>query len=148
LKSFNKVKYTEAFMRQEQPHLIITEQDFQRLSAIALSQRSEAVNLLDEELGRAEIVDPEDLPPDVVTMNSVVTYRDENTGEEKQIGLVYPNHADAAEGRISILAPIGLALIGLRVGQSIEWQMPSGQVKKLTVTEVSFQPEASGKYDF
>ena len=79
---------------------------------------------LREELDRAEVFEPSDVPRDIVTMNSRIRFADEATGEESEISLVFPRHADAEQGRISILAFVGTALRGLSVGARIEWPVP------------------------
>ncbi len=83
-----------------------------------------AAERLAAELDRAIIVDPGHMPPDVVTIESRVTFDDARTGTVREVVLVYPAAADASAGRISVLAPIGAALLGLRVGDSIEWPLP------------------------
>ncbi|MGE0872486.1 MAG: GreA/GreB family elongation factor [Kofleriaceae bacterium] len=91
--------------------------------------------MLDWELHRAEIVEQRSVSPDVVTMNSEVVYEDCATGARLTVRLVYPKDADAGRGWISVLAPIGSALLGLKVGQQIDWQLPAGQ-KRLVVVEI------------
>lgn len=101
---------------------------------------------LEAEMLRAEVVESKEIPPDVITMNSKVRLRDLDTGQEMVYTLVFPASADATRNRISILAPVGTALIGYRVGDVIAWKVPSG-VRKLKVEEVIYQPEAAGDYD-
>lgn len=98
------------------------------------------------ELERAEIVPSRDIPADVITMNSTVTLTDLDTNEEETYTLVYPEHADTTQGRVSILAPIGTAMLGYRVGDLFEWDVPAGK-RRLKVTKIHFQPEASGNFD-
>lgn len=100
---------------------------------------------LAKELLRAEIVDSKMIPPDVITMNSIVKLVDLDSNEEKTYTLVFPKDADIGQNRISILAPIGTALIGYRVGDTIKWQVPAG-IKRLRVTSIVYQPEAAGHY--
>lgn len=88
----------------------------------------------------------DEVPPDVITMNSRVKLQDLDSGDEMIYTLVYPSDADTGQNRISILAPIGTALIGYRVGDIVEWKVPSG-VKRLKVEEILYQPEASGDFD-
>jgi regulator of nucleoside diphosphate kinase len=130
--------------------ILITTQNFERLERLietyAARRDLHAIPALAEELGRAEIVDPTRIPPDVVTMNSKVRFIDDETGEEQEVTLVYPADADFAHHRVSILAPLGSALLGLRVGQAIDWPVPSGQVKRFRVLAVTHQPEAVGEY--
>jgi regulator of nucleoside diphosphate kinase len=100
---------------------------------------------LDGELERAEVVNPIDIPKDVVTMRSTVRLKDLDNGKEMVYSLVFPNEADIDEGKISVLAPVGTAMIGYRVGDVIEWEVPSG-LRRLKVEEIIYQPEASGDY--
>jgi regulator of nucleoside diphosphate kinase len=97
---------------------------------------------LDEELDRAEIVRPEEIPPDVITMNSKFRLRDLETGEEVVYTLVFPGKADSRNRKISVLAPIGTAVLGYRVGDVVEWRVPGG-IKKFKVDRVLYQPEAA-----
>ena len=98
--------------------------------------------MLEQELDRAQIVSPSQVPEDVVTMNSRVRVKDVETGEDKTYTLVFPRDADFAQGKISVLAPIGTAILGYRVGDVIEWRVPGGR-RKLRVEEVMYQPEAA-----
>jgi regulator of nucleoside diphosphate kinase len=99
------------------------------------------------ELERAQPVDPEEVPADVVTMNSTVRLRDEVTGEMETYTLTYPDRANIAENRISVLAPMGTALLGARVGDGVEWDAPAGKVN-FHIEEMLFQPEAVGRLDY
>jgi regulator of nucleoside diphosphate kinase len=96
---------------------------------------------LRRELERAIVVSPEAVPPDVVTMNSSVLYTDETAGVRRLVTIVYPLDAHGNDGRISVLAPVGTALLGLSVGQAIEWQFPDGSRRRLRVENVVSQPE-------
>ncbi|MGI6241212.1 MAG: nucleoside diphosphate kinase regulator [Candidatus Omnitrophota bacterium] len=98
------------------------------------------------EIAQAEIVDPLKIPKDVITMNSQVRFRDLDTKESYTYSIVYPSFADSAKNRISILAPIGMALLGYRVGDIVEWKVPAG-TRRLKIEEVLYQPEAAGEYD-
>jgi len=91
---------------------------------------------LREELDRADIVDAASMPADVAAVGSRVRFVDEETKQEQETVLTWPVDADPVQGRISILAPIGSALLGLRIGQSIEWPMPNGYLRRLRVTDV------------
>lgn len=90
-----------------------------------------------DELDRAIVIPDDRIPPDVITMNTCIVYADDVTGASREVELVYPGEADAAAGRISVLAPVGMALIGLAVGQSIDWEFPDGKVHRLHVLRVS-----------
>jgi regulator of nucleoside diphosphate kinase len=129
------------------PPIVITAADFQRLTSLLmsplaapLSPRTEA---LASELSRARVVPSRSIRPDLVTMNSVVEYCDESRRPSK-LSLVYPWDADPRRGDISVLAPLGTALLGRHVGDTIVWKNPSGRVHRWTVLSVSFQPEALG----
>lgn len=92
---------------------------------------------LEEELDRADVLPRADVHDDVVTMHARVHYLDESTGERRAVTLVYPDEADVANGRISVLAPVGSALLGLSTGQAIEWEFPDGGYRRLRVEAVS-----------
>jgi regulator of nucleoside diphosphate kinase len=116
--------------------LIITERDFERVAAL----RPEGQ--LEKELERALVVPDDEVPRSVVTMHSRVRYLDETLGLRREIQIVYPEQADLAQAKISVLAPVGAALLGLSVGQAIEWQFPDGALRRLRVEELLFQPES------
>lgn len=105
----------------------------------------EAENLLNE-LRSAEIVEPQEIPEDVVTMNSVVKISFLNTKKTTQFQIVYPDQADIKENKISIFSPVATALIGYKVSDEIEWVVPSG-LTKIRIDEIIYQPEASGNFD-
>ncbi|MBN1442582.1 MAG: nucleoside diphosphate kinase regulator [Planctomycetes bacterium] len=100
---------------------------------------------LAEELARAKVVKSEQVRPDVVTMNSKVVLRDVDTSEEMTYVLVFPKNADIDAGAISILAPIGTAILGYAKGDVIEWPVPAG-VRRIRIEEILYQPEAAGDY--
>jgi regulator of nucleoside diphosphate kinase len=128
--------------------IYVTESDLQRLERLLeISKRTANVEALSDELGRAIIVEAHVVPPDLVTMNSTVRFRDDATGEETELSLVYPQDADIGAGKVSVLAPVGSALLGLSVGQSIEWPMPTGQTRRLRLEAVLYQPEATSRSD-
>jgi len=132
------------------PPLIISERDLGRLEALLASPAGAASSVaeqLEAELLRAEVRPPAEIPADVVTMNSEVVCVDESTGAERRLRLVYPQQLDGSPGQVSVLAPVGAALLGLSIGQSIEWPLPGGRSVRLKVTEVASQPEASGQVD-
>jgi regulator of nucleoside diphosphate kinase len=103
------------------------------------------VEELDEELDRAEIVKPEEIPTDVITMNSTFRLSNLDTAEEAVYTLVFPAKADSTSRKISILAPVGTAVLGYRVGDTVEWKVPGG-LKRLKVKEIVYQPEAARDY--
>lgn len=99
-----------------------------------------------EELERAEVVLSKDVPPDVVTMNSKVILRDLNTSEEMTYVLVFPKDANINVGAISVLAPIGTAILGYAKGDVVEWLVPSG-IRRIRIKKVLYQPEAAGDFN-
>lgn len=127
------------------PEITVSSLDLARLEAL-LSRvdvyGSEAGDLLQTELDRANILPPQKMPPDVVTMNSVVVFKIEQTGVEFERRLCYPSQS--SEQGVSILAPVGMALLGLRIGQTIEWPGPDGRSLQVTITEIRYQPERAG----
>ena len=129
------------------PGIILTSQDLQRLDALLDSLPATAFpgrTELRAELDRAYVVEPADVPPDVVTMNSKVRFALES-GEEFCLTLVYPKDMDGSADRISILAPVGGALLGLSAGEYIEWPRPGGGMTKVHLVEVVYQPERAGE---
>jgi|APDOM4702015248_1054824.scaffolds.fasta_scaffold138456_2 regulator of nucleoside diphosphate kinase len=130
----------------------ITELDRKRLVTLIVDAQSGEyrgsvyLENLRGELERAQVVAPEEIPSDVVTMNSKVMLNDLDTGEEETYTLVYPENADTAQGKVSILAPIGTAMLGYRVGDVFEWEVPAGK-RRLKVAKILYQPEASGDFD-
>jgi regulator of nucleoside diphosphate kinase len=106
----------------------------------------EYLDKLEVELERAETVASTEVPRDVITMRSRVRLRDLNTGEELVYSLVFPTEANFSEGKISILAPIGTAMLGYSEGSVIDWKVPSGS-RRLKVEEILYQPEAAGDYN-
>jgi len=135
----------------EQRTIYVTEHDMKRLrdlidKAKELDRRgNQYLESLEAELSRSVLVAPADIPPNVVTMNSRVRLLDLDTQEEMVYTLVFPSEADLAESRISVLAPIGTAMLGYRVGDTFAWKVPDG-TRRLQVVEVLYQPEASGDY--
>lgn len=130
------------------PEIIVTAQDLQRLRALTSSPAHEdAAELLEDELARARIVGAPEIPPDVVTMNSRISFEELETGVTRELTLVYPHEADIEANKISVLAPIGSALLGLRVGQIIEWPLPRNRSKRIRILDVLYQPEAAGELD-
>ncbi|HOD53833.1 MAG TPA: nucleoside diphosphate kinase regulator [Candidatus Cloacimonadota bacterium] len=117
--------------------LIISLNDKLRLDAVLNQEHVQDVNAiaLRKELNKAKVLPLQDVPSDVISMESTVTLLDLQSGLEKVIALVYPDEADYKEGKISVLAPIGTALIGYRQGDEIEWKMPGG-VKQFKVIKV------------
>lgn len=129
-----------------QPPIRVTDKDMEKLSSLVEQIGTKEAGQLSEELSRASVLPAKDIPRDVVTMNSKVRFLDVKTHEEMEITLVYPEDADASAGRISILAPVGMALLGLRCGQKINWPLPGGRARHMLVTTVLYQPEANGDW--
>ena len=119
------------------PPLVVLFGDYTQLRGLARDHD------LSDELDRAIVVPWERMPRDVVTMHSRCIYIDENVGVQREIELVYPDEADPAEGKISVLAPIGSALLGLAAGQSIDWELPGGRFHRLRLVRVLQQPDAA-----
>jgi len=109
------------------------------------SQDKNYLTALQEELDHAKVVSSSDIPKDVITMNSQVCLVDQSTQKEEVLTLVFPQDADISQGRISVLAPIGTAMLGYRVGQVFQWKVPVGE-RTLKVKEILYQPEAAGDY--
>lgn len=131
--------------------IFITDYDMERLRKL-LRRAKDAHPLrtdlkdLEAELARANLVKPQAAPGDVITMNSKVCLIDRETSEESTYTLVFPEQANLGQGKISILAPIGTAMLGHRVGDTFDWQVPDGVVR-LEVKAILYQPEAAGDYD-
>jgi regulator of nucleoside diphosphate kinase len=129
--------------------IIMSDADHERLAALIesarynVSLREDYLTALEGELKRARVVPQSDVPPEVITMNSVVRLRDLDTDELEEYELVYPADADMAHNRISVLAPIGTAILGYRLGDDIKWLVPAGP-RRLRVEEVLYQPERGG----
>jgi regulator of nucleoside diphosphate kinase len=131
------------------PKIIISSLDAIRLEKLLESLPDSAFpgkDNLEAELARAEVVDPKEIPSTVVTMNSTVKFRIESTSKDFYLTLVYPKDVDGQGGTISILAPVGSALLGLSQGDEIEWPKPGGGVLQVCIEKVTYQPERSGEY--
>jgi regulator of nucleoside diphosphate kinase len=121
------------------PPIKISDVDHRNLSALLNSlppKAKEAAEGLEEELARADVVPSSSLPHDVVAMHSSVVYEDVDTGRVMMVQLTYPEHADIERGRVSVLAPIGAALLGLRAGDVIEWPLPDGRTARLRIKQL------------
>jgi len=132
--------------------IVVTEFDQSRLRNLLEGTRQwntrdrTHVDHLESELDRAQVVPPINVPPDVVTMNSEIAVRDMDSNEELTFAVVFPSDADVNRQKISILAPIGTAVLGYRAGDTIEWNVP-GRRRRLRIERVLFQPEAAGQFD-
>jgi regulator of nucleoside diphosphate kinase len=132
--------------------IYITEFDLKRLKELIQVAGEfgdkRVVQHLDElaaELDDAEVVNSQEIPHEVITMNSTFRLLNLDTGETVVYTLVFPGEADSTKGKISILAPIGTAVLGYRVGDVVEWPVPAG-LKRLKVDEIIYQPEAAGDF--
>lgn len=131
---------TEAVGADLRPRVLIDRAYLDRLESLASSAARRSPALADrllEELGRAEIVESASMPANVVTLGNAATYRDETTGREQTVTLVLPGEADIALGRVSVLTPIGVALLGLEQGASFPWNTLQGETRRLTVTRIT-----------
>jgi regulator of nucleoside diphosphate kinase len=121
------------------PRITLSAADYERLSTLAHAARNRLPGLADEladEIARAQLLAKGEMPKNVVCMNSEVEFRDDTTGKVRTVTLVYPEDADISQGKISVMTPVGTALIGLRTGDSITWEPPSGEIRLLTVLSV------------
>jgi len=131
--------------------IYITDFDLKRLREMILTwrrsdfSRRNDLEELEEELNRGLLVNPHNIPRNVITMNSTTCLMDLDTGEELIYTLVFPKDADIQQNKISILAPIGTAMLGYSVGDTFEWKVPDG-IRRLKVKGLLYQPEASGHY--
>ena len=128
--------------------IIVNSRDYTKLTgliSIKPGSSDSEYRELSEELKNAVLIEPEKMPPDVITMNSKVRFKDIEESEDYIFSLVYPEDADTSKGKLSILAPIGIALLGYRVGDKVKWKVPVGE-KTFLVEEILYQPEANGDY--
>ena len=125
---------------------LLSELDHVRLSALVRRTPAAADSPLERLLDGASTVLPQDVPPDVVTMHAQVQVTDPGTGDRSLLTLAYPPEADPATGRVSVLSPVGAALLGLRVGETAAWTTPDGRHHAARVEAIPYQPEASGDY--
>ncbi|MBS1918784.1 MAG: nucleoside diphosphate kinase regulator [Bacteroidetes bacterium] len=133
-------------------NLIVNRQDFERIKmCITDAKQINSISTTDaeklmNELKSATIVEPQAIPSDVVTMNSIVKLSFLNNNKQIQFQIVYPNQANLKENKISIFSPIATALIGYKVKDEIEWIVPAG-LTKIRIDEIIYQPEAAGDYN-
>lgn len=130
------------------PQIIISEQDLNRLETMLDHQMklSPTMQHLEDELARADVVSPQDIPANVVTMNARVKITIAPSTESTEITLVYPHDFKGEAGQVNVIAPIGTAILGLTEGQQIEWPQPDGQLMKVKIEKVIYQPEREGDY--
>lgn len=134
-------------MNNERPAITISSLDADRLYNLidSLPTNVTGIKELEAELGRANIVEPNEVPETIITMNSTVDFIVEATNEEFVLTLVYPKDIDQSGEKISILAPVGSALLGLSQGDKIEWPRPGGGMITVLIKEVTYQPERAGE---
>ncbi|ALC15831.1 GreA/GreB family elongation factor [Desulfuromonas soudanensis] len=131
--------------------IYITEPDFVKLEDLLDGMKRtrfrdrDDLTSLEEELDKCKVVAQREVPPDVVTINSRVRFRDMDTDQEMIVTLVFPSNANFSEGRISVTSQIGTALLGYAVGDIIEWEVRAG-TKTIRIEEIIYQPEAAGDY--
>lgn len=141
MSSVQKERYPEV---EPRPRITLTAEDHARLSTlarVASDRMPDMASALGDELDRAHVLDRAPHPESIVRMGSEVEFRDETSGKVQTVTLVYPDKADIAQGRISVLTPVGAALIGLASGASITWRTRNGDVRRLTVLQVR-KPDA------
>lgn len=127
------------------PEIIVSELDLERLERLLEKTDFPGKRDLEAELERAVVVKPQEMPADVVSMNSVVRFREQPGDAEFLLTLVYPKDA-GQDGTISILAPVGSALLGLKTGAEIEWPSPMGKTLRVRIEEIIYQPERAGEF--
>ncbi|WP_444676799.1 nucleoside diphosphate kinase regulator [Halomonas sp. E19] len=131
------------------PTIIINRLDAERLQRL-IDQASDkdrfVADCLEEELERGEVIDPEEIPADVVSMNSQVQFTDLTRNRQMIRTLVYPHALATTEDGISVMAPIGAGLIGLRIGDEIDWPLPGGASVRLRIDAILWQPEREGQF--
>lgn len=132
-----------------QPSIFITTKDVEKLRDLIREayhteyRGSDYLKKLAEEIEKASVVQPDQIPPDVITLNSTARLVDRETKEEMVYSLVFPEDADTSQWKISILAPIGTAMLGYKTGDTFEWDTPGGK-RIIRVKEILYQPEAAG----
>ena len=130
------------------PSIIISSQDLQRLETMLEHQAklTPTMQHLEDELARAQVVEPKDIPSNVVSMNARVMIQIAPATEATEITLVYPHDFRGEKGQVNIVAPVGAAILGLAEGQEIEWPQPDGHMMKVKIEKVVFQPEREGDF--
>ena len=131
---------------ERKPHITLSSLDLDRLEALLDKPGSEFPGraALEAELDRADVVDPKDIPAGLVTMNSTVRFTLLESGKTNKLTLVYPKEMDGSDDKVSIFAPVGIALLGLSVGDEFQMPSPTGKVT-VRVDGIDYQPESSGE---
>lgn len=133
----------------QRPPIIINRLDAERLQRLidnASDKELAVATLLEEELARGEVIDPEDIPDNVVSMNSQIRFTDLTRGRQMVRTLVYPHALSTVEDGISVMAPIGAGLIGLKVGDIIDWPLPNNAETRLRIDAILWQPEREQQF--
>ena len=135
-------------MTKLKPQIIVSSQDLHRLETMLEHQSKLTATMahLEDELARAEVVEPQQVPHNVVSMNAKVLVLIAPSTEPKEIHLVYPHDFPSDAGQDNVLAPIGAAILGLAEGQEIEWPQPDGHLMQVKIIKVLYQPEREGDY--
>lgn len=134
-------------MVQDSNSIMLTEKDYLRIKhLLSFHDGNDDYENLEIELERATIVSDAEVPKTLVTMNSKIRFLNLQDNKEMTITIVYPSESNFSTGKISVLATLGSALIGLREGQEINWQFPDGKTKTLRILEILYQPEANGDW--
>ena len=144
------MNYSSLHLPAGRPAIFVAEGDARRLTFLLSGERDGAHDLmhlreLRAELERAIIVAPQDIPPGVITMHSGITVLDTTAGSRRDITLVFPHEAQPADGKISVLAPLGTALLGYRQGDEVEWLMPGG-IRRLRIENVRSADETAMRH--
>lgn len=128
------------------PSITVSSLDFERLESLLEKQTGDfpGRDALEAELDRADVLDPKDMPPNVVTMNSTVRFTMLETGKTSTLTLVYPKEMDGSDNKVSVFAPVGIALLGLSVGDELPMPSPTGRVT-VRVDAIEYQPENAGE---
>ena len=129
------------------PSITVSSLDFERLESLLEKQTGDfpGRDALEAELDRADVLDPKDMPPNVVTMNSTVRFTMLETGKTSTLTLVYPKEMDGSDSKVSIFAPVGIALLGLAVGDELQMPSATGKVTTVRVDAIDYQPENAGE---
>ena len=131
------------------PNIIISEQDLNRLETMLEHQAklTPTMQHLEDELARADVVAPQDVPENIVSMNAKVLITIAPATEPTEITLVYPHDFHGEKGQVNVIAPVGAAILGLAEGQEIDWPQPDGHTMKIKIEKVLFQPEREGDFN-
>lgn len=130
----------------QQPQIVLSSLDYERLQTMLEKNTTDfpGRDALVAELDRADVLEPKDMPPHVVTMNSTVRFTLLESGKTSTLQLVYPKDLDGSAEKVSVLAPVGIALLGLSIGQELQMPSPTGQVT-VRVEAITWQPESAGQ---